>query len=244
LDALAHLPMIKREDVQALIERKGVAHQSVPSDLVMVHGGRARLVIYGGGGHAKMCIDLIRAEQTFEIEGIVDPGLPVGAEVLGVRVLGGENVFPGLIRAGVRSAVLAVGAVTRHAMRSELYKMLVSNGFELPNIVHPRAVVEPSALMGRGNQIMAQAYIGSAVRLGDNCIINASSVVSHDCKLSDNVHLAPGCVLAGGVKVGSDSLIGMNASVYLKVTIGSRVVVANQVSVLADVSDGSFIRSA
>jgi sugar O-acyltransferase (sialic acid O-acetyltransferase NeuD family) len=251
LSALAHLHMIKRGDVQVLIDQAAAASRSsaisnsnsADTQATLVSSsGKPRLVIYGGGGHAKMCIDMIRAAQTYEIEGIVDGTLPKGSEVLGVAVLGGENLLPALIQMGVRHAVLGVGAATKHTVRAELYRMLLAHGFDLPNIVHPKAVIEPSAQLGHGNQIMAQAYIGSDARLGDNCIINALSIVSHDSQLGHNVHLAPGCVLAGGVRVGSDSLIGMNSSVYMKVKIGERVVIANQSSVLADVASDSFVR--
>lgn len=246
LAALAHLPMVKRSDVQALVDRAATAARpeagSGARPATAAGPGRPRLVIYGGGGHAKMCIDLVRAAQAFEIEGIVDATLPKGSQVLGVPVLGGEHLLPALRRMGVRHAALGVGAATMHTVRAELCRMLRAHGFELPNLVHPRAVIEPSARLGQGNQVMAQAYVGSDARLGDDCIVNALAIVSHDSRLGNNVHLAPGCVLAGGVTIGSDSLIGMNTSVYMKVRVGDRVVVANQASVLTDVADDSFVR--
>jgi sugar O-acyltransferase (sialic acid O-acetyltransferase NeuD family) len=206
-------------------------------------GAGHQVVIVGGGGHAKMFIDILQAQSALRIAGIVDPGLAPGSTVLGVPVLGDDGLLPALWARGVRQAVLGVGAVGNHRLRSRLFQQLLALGFALPNIVHSRAVVEPSARLGQGNLVMAQAYVGSAVRIGDNCIINTGSIVSHDCVLHDNVHLAPGAVLAGGVEVGTDTLIGMNCAVYMRLRIGRRVTVANQSSVLADLPDDSLFRS-
>lgn len=262
LAELAHLPLLKKQDVQDYIDRRGAAPTGASSSpagsapagpagvtaaastghAADTEGGGQRLVIYGGGGHAKMCIDILKRQMGWRIEGIVDGTLEPGTLVLGVPVLGGEELLPTLPAQGVRHAVLGVGAATQHTIRTTLFRKLKAHGFELPNLIHPTAVIEPSAQLGEGNQVMAQAYIGSDARIGSNCIINALSVVSHDSRLADNVHLAPASVLAGGVHIGSDTLIGMNTSIYMKVKIGERVTVANQSSVIADVKDGGFVR--
>jgi sugar O-acyltransferase (sialic acid O-acetyltransferase NeuD family) len=249
LAELAHLPLLRKQDVQDYIDRR-VAAATGPTTSVaaaptagqVISTGGQRLVIYGGGGHAKMCIDILKRQMGWRIEGIVDSTLEPGSMVLGVPVLGGEELLQTLPAQGVRHAVLGVGAATQHPIRTTLFRKLKAHGFELPNIIHPTAVIEPSAQLGEGNQVMAQAYIGSDARIGSNCIINALSVVSHDSQLADNVHLAPASVLAGGVHIGSDTLIGMNTSIYMKVKIGERVTVANQSSVIADVKDGVFVR--
>lgn len=261
LAELAHLPLLKKQDVQDHIDRRGAKTADASSTVGLTaaqpaartaassagtagsaNTGGQRLVIYGGGGHAKMCIDILKRQVGWRIEGIVDGTLEPGTLVLGVPVLGGEELLKSLPAQGVRHAVLGVGAATQHPIRTALFNKLKAHGFELPNLIHPAAVIEPSAQLGEGNQVMAQAYIGSDARIGDNCIINALSVVSHDSHLADNVHLAPASVLAGGVQIGSDTLIGMNTSIYMKVKIGQRVTVANQSSVISDVKDGSFVR--
>ena len=52
------------------------------------------LVIYGGGGHAKSIIDLIRVLGRFEIIGIVDDGMQPGTELMEIGVLGGGDILP------------------------------------------------------------------------------------------------------------------------------------------------------
>ena len=192
-----------------------------------------------------MCIDILRAAGGWHIVGILDSQRAPGSTVLGVPVLGvdSDDAFRHMAACGVGFAACGIGLVERHHERHRLYQRLKTSGFELPNLVHPHATVEPSAVMGEGNQIMAQAVLGSDARIGNGCIVNAGAIVSHDCRLGDHVHIAPGAILAGGVQVGSNTLIGMGVTIYLRARIGSEVVIVNGVDVHADVKDREIVRS-
>lgn len=200
------------------------------------------IVVFGGGGHAKMCIDLLNVMGGYRIIGIIDRDLPLNSSVLGVPVIGREMDFPEIYASGVKNAVLGIGAADTHIIREKLFYKLKSIGFFLPNLIHPKACVEQSVFMGEGNQVMANATVGSSAKIGHNCIINSGAIVSHDCVLEDNVHISPGAVLAGWVSVGSNSLIGMNATVFMKISIGQNVTVFNGNNVMANIKPGSVIR--
>jgi sugar O-acyltransferase (sialic acid O-acetyltransferase NeuD family) len=200
-----------------------------------------KILIYGGGGHAKTCIDILRQMRMFEIHGIIDTKHEIGSMVLGVPVIGNDEDLEHLYRDGYHMIVNGVGAVDNHSIREKIFNRLKNIGFYIPNIIHPKAAVEPSVKLGEGNQIMAGAVVGSDASIGNNCIINSGSIVSHDCKLGDNVHVAPGAILAGNVSIGNNTLIGMGSSTYLKVKIGSNVVVYNGCVINHDINDNSII---
>jgi sugar O-acyltransferase (sialic acid O-acetyltransferase NeuD family) len=239
---IAHLGVVRAEDVERFVAgQQGAMEVSLGPD-----GSNAPpIVLLGGGGHAKMCIDILRQTGGFQIVGILDRRLPVGSQVLGVPVIGDDSdeALAARFEAGVRHAVNGVGASLRHELRAKVYERLVRVGFALPNLVHPAAAVEPSAEMGQGNQVMGNATIGSAVVLGDNCIVNAGSVVSHDSVIRDHVHIAPGATLAGGVTVGENTLIGMGVTVFLGVSIGSDVRITNGKHVFKDVAPGTVVKA-
>jgi hypothetical protein len=69
------------------------------------------LIIYGGGGHGKSLIDLLRALGTFQIVGLIDDGLEAGSEVMGITVFGGGTLLAPFAERGLRLAVNAVGGV-------------------------------------------------------------------------------------------------------------------------------------
>ena len=178
------------------------------------------------------------------IVGAVDDSSARPRDVLGVPVLGASELLASLREQGVENAVLGVGAVTHNATRVALFDKLRALGFRVPNLIHPRAMVEPSVRMGMGNQLFAGAIVGSNARLGDNTIVNSGVVVSHDCVIGSHTHLTPGCILAGGVTVGRNCVIGMGVTIYLGVTIGDDVTISNGVHVMKDVPDGAIVRAA
>lgn len=242
----AHLSSVTRDDVVARIQHYvGAASPGILWSVDPAPNTFDKNVfIHGGGGHAKMCIDLLRAAGGWHIVGILDSDKVPGSTVLGVRVLGvdSDDALKHMAASGVRFAVTGIGLVEKHHARHRLYDRMKAAGFELPNLVHPSATVEASARMGEGNQIMAHAVLGSDTRIGDGCIINTGSLVSHDCQIADHVHIAPGAVLAGGVNVGSNTLIGMGATIYMRLRIGSQVVILNGVNVHGDVEDDQIVR--
>lgn len=216
-----------------------------PAQLVLPETGYGpnALIIYGGGGHGKSLVELVRSLRSFDLVGIVDDGLPAGSSVLGTPVLGGSAVLDELTGHGVRHAVNAVGGIGNLTPRLQVFERLKQAGFTFPTVVHPSAVVEPSADLDAGVQVFAHAYIGSSVKVGFGCIVNTGAILSHDCLLGEIVNISPGGILAGGVHVGVRTLIGMGATVNLEVKIGAGARVGNGATVKADVPDGAVVRA-
>lgn len=198
----------------------------------------AALLIFGGGGHGKTVIDLVRAMRTYRIVGVLDDGLPPGSEVLGAPVLGGAADLPEWYRRGIGMAVNAVGGIGNAPLRARIFDMLRKEGFTFPTLVHPSAVVEHSAQLEAGVQVFAHAYVGSAARVGFGTVINTSAIVHHDCVIGKIVNLSPGATLAGNVRVEDQAQIGMLATVNLKVKIGAGARLGNGCTVKADVPAG------
>ena len=201
------------------------------------------LIIFGGGGHGKTVIDLVRAMGTYRIVGVIDDRLPVGSEVLGAPVLGGASVLEEWHSRGVRLAVNAVGGIGNVAVRLKIFDILASAGFSCPVLVHPTAVVEHSATLEAGVQVLAQAYVSSAARVGFGTVLNTSAIVHHDCVIGQVVNLSPGATLAGNVRVENYAQIGMLATVNLQVTVGERALLGNGCTVKADVPAGTRVRA-
>jgi acetyltransferase EpsM len=200
-------------------------------------------IVYGAGGHGKALIDLIRVIGTHSIVGIVDDNPAAGTSIMGVPVLGGENILELLIEKGIHLAVNAVGGIGNISSRIKVFERLSQAGFTCPALVHPTAFVEPSAVLGVGVQVMPHAYVGSEARLGFGVIVNTGAIVSHDCILGDYVNLSPGAILAGEVSVGTAALIGMGVTVNLRVKIGERARVGNSSTVKQDVPAGGIVHA-
>jgi acetyltransferase EpsM len=201
------------------------------------------ILIYGGGGHGKALIDLIRMQLSYPIAGIVDDGLSAGSIIMGAQVLGGSAILDKLIAVGVHQAANAVGGIGNITSRIKVFERLTQAGFTCPTLIHPTAFVEPSATLASGVQVMPHAYVGSDVHIGINAIVNTGAIVSHDCKLGEYANLSPGAILAGEVTIGDASLVGMGVTVNLRVKIGSRARIGNGATVKQDVPDGGIVRA-
>lgn len=201
------------------------------------------LVIYGGGGHAKALIELIRAEGKYRVAGLLDDHLPVGSQILNVPVLGGGEFLLRLRGQGIGLCVNAVGGIGDITPRLKIYEKIRAAGLRVPSVVHPRAFLEESAQLKDGQQVFFNAYVGSDVQVGFGCILNTGCILSHDCVLGDFVNISPGAILAGAVQVGERSLIGMGVTINLGVKVGRGVRIGNSAVVKADVPDGAIVRA-
>jgi sugar O-acyltransferase (sialic acid O-acetyltransferase NeuD family) len=199
------------------------------------------IIILGGGGQGKTLIDLLRLLDGYTIAGIVDEGLPTGAQVMGVPVLGGNARLPELRAQGIALALNAVGGIGNVDVRLRVFDLLKAAGFAFPTVVHPSACVEHSAELEDGVQVGALTYIGSLARVGFGTLINSHVCVSHDCRIGQVVNLSPGALLAGGVRVEDYAQIGMGATVNINLTVGARARVGNGATVKADVPAGGRV---
>ena len=189
------------------------------------------VIIVGAGGHAKVVIELFRAEGRYQPVGCTDTD-PNRSTVLGVPVLGTDEALPPLRHQGVRHAFVALG---NNGVRRKVGRAVEALGFELVNAISPRAVLSPSARLGRGVAIMAGAVINAEATIDDLVIINTNASVDHDCVVGEAAHIAPGCTLAGGVQVGALAFLGAGTVAIPGVAIGERATVGAGATVIRDV---------
>lgn len=201
------------------------------------------IIVYGGGGHGKSVIELLRALNCYRVHGVIDDGILEGEVVMDTPVLGGGAVLGGLYRQGIRQAVNAVGGIGSVLTRIRVFQKLARAGFTCPTIVHPAAFVEPSARLAEGTQVFAFAYLGSEAEIGFGSIINTSAVVSHECLIGAYCNISPGALLAGGVILGEGTLVGMGVTINLQVRVGAGARIGNGATVKDHVPDGAVVRA-
>jgi sugar O-acyltransferase (sialic acid O-acetyltransferase NeuD family) len=201
------------------------------------------LLIYGGGGHGKTLIELARALGSYDLAGVVDDHLTPGGDVLGVPVLGGQEILPELVSRGLHLVVNGVGGIGNFPVRWKVFELLKAAGFSFPAMIHPTAFIEPSVQVDEGVQVLPKTYIGSASQVGFGSVLNAGVIVTHDCVLGRCVNLSPGAMLAGGVIVKDFAQIGMGVTININITIGAEARVGNGATVKANVPPGGVVHA-
>ena len=179
---------------------------------------KENIILIGGGGHCKSCIDVIEQEGRFYIQGIVDTTENLGKKVLGYEIIAIDDQLQDL--AGqYNNFLITIGQIRDPSKRIALYDLLIKYGVRLPVIISPRAYVSPHAQIGSGTIVMHGATINAAAQVGDNAIINSRALVEHDAMIGDHCHISTGAIINGGVQVGQGTFIGSGTVTKEYITI-------------------------
>ena len=199
-------------------------------------------VVLGGGGHARVLIDLMREADLGEPAGILEVDASRwGGELDGVPILGGDDLIPQLADRGVSAFVVGLGSVRDTRPRRRLFSLAVEHGLEPLTLRHPAAVCSTVVELGGGCQLLAGSIVNAGARLGANVIVNSGAIVEHDCVVGDHVHVATGAGLASGVVVGAGAHIGIGAVVRQGISIGEEAVIGAGAVVVRDVPAATVV---
>ncbi len=190
----------------------------------------AGIVVIGAGGHAKVCIEVLRGAGQDVACCVGRPGDP--ETCVGTPVLRGEGVLERLLGEGHSEAFVALGD---NSLRRQLAATVTELGYTLATAISADAVVSPSARVEAGALIMPGAVVNAEAFIGPLVIINTRASVDHDCRIKDAAHIAPGCALSGGVRVGDGAMIGVGASLGPGVVVGAGATVGAGAVVVRDV---------
>lgn len=89
----------------------------------------------------------------------------------------------------------AVAAFGDNKLRLSWIEKLMDSGYTVPSLIHPNAVVSPSAQVGAGCFIMPHAVVNPMARLGVGCLINSGAIVDHDVVLGRGCHISLGSIV-------------------------------------------------
>jgi len=160
-----------------------------------------RLLIVGAGGHGRSVAEAALASGEFVLAGFVDDAYPELNKVWEIPVLGTVADLVNL-RAAADFAIVAIG---NNVLRQRVTADLCAFGYLLSSVVHPRAIVSPTAVIGKGSAIMAGAIVGTETCLGEGVIVNCAAVVDHHCRIGNFGHVGVNAAMAGGAFLGDQA---------------------------------------
>ncbi len=182
------------------------------------------IILVGGGGHCKSCIDVIEQEGSYRIAGIVDVKEKLHQSVLGYDIIATDQDLPRLSKE-YKFFLITIGQIKTPKRRIEVFNVLKRVPVSLPNIVSPYAYVSNHATVGEGTIIMHQAIINAEAVIGANCIINTKSLIEHEAIIEDHCHISTAAIVNGGSVVKTGSFIGSNSTVREKSIVNERSII-------------------
>ncbi len=135
------------------------------------------LLILGAGRYGQVAKEIATAMNTYDKIEFLDDGSDIA-----VGKLADIQTF------AYTEAIVAIGD-------AELRKKWTQKLERLATLVHPSAIVMPSARVGLGCIVEAGAVISSNARVGKSTIVMANAVVGHDAKVGDYCKIKYNCCI-------------------------------------------------
>ena len=200
-----------------------------------------KLILIGGGGHCRACIDVIQATNSFDIEGILDTPENIGKTILDIPIIGTDHEIEKYVKEGF-SFHIAIGGVKAFGLRKKIFDKLKSLKAKTPSIISPSAYVSKYSLVGSGTIVMHHAIINANSTVGENNILNTNSLIEHDAVIGSHCHISTSSIINGTVKVGDRVYFGSNATAINNIEIPSDTIVgASSVIVKSIDKSGTYV---
>ena len=171
---------------------------------------KKEIILVGGGGHCKSCIDVIEQEGNYKIAGIVDVPEKLHQKICDYEIIATDDDLPNIV-SEYENFLITIGQVKSPDNRIRIFRELKKYGGKLPAIVSPMAYASQHSEIGEGTIIMHNALVNAGAKIGRNCIINTKALVEHDAAIEDHCHISTGAIVNGGVTIGRGSFFGSGA---------------------------------
>lgn len=183
------------------------------------------IILIGGGGHCKACIDVIESTGLYKISGIIDNPERKGNNILGYPIIGTDDDIPFLAKR-FKNFVITVGHIKSASIREKLFDTLKQLQLELPIIISPNAYISKRTTIGEGTIVMHHSLINSNAKIGKMGIINSGAIIEHDNIIGDFCHISIGAVLGGDVTLGDHCFIGGNSFIHNNIKIAKNSIIS------------------
>lgn len=196
------------------------------------------VAVYGASQGGLAVVDCLRTMTGARAVGFVDddPAL-IGTNYEGLPVWPGKDLAA-LARYGVNAIATHIA---RAAIRLALRDRAARAGLAMANVVHARAWVSDTVMLGVGNLIKAGAIVDAHVSIGDCSIIDNGVVLPHHNRIGNGCHLAPGAVFGGDCEVGDGAIVGVGATVAPRTRIGRNALIGVGACVVRDIPDDAVV---
>lgn len=197
-----------------------------------------RIIIVGAGGFGREVLHWASdawSQDRSSIAGFLsnDPRVLDGKSCP-LPILGSPDTF---VPAAGDYFIFAIGMP---GARRSVAEGMVARGYRFLSLIHPTAIVTPSAVVGAGAILCPYAVASDSVRIGRFALLNYHTSLGHDASVGDFAVLSPYATLGGGAMVAADGFLGLHASIAPGRRLGERSQVSSNSAVMRDVPDDSL----
>lgn len=197
------------------------------------------LIIMGGGGLAREIYDLAlvcyRNNPDFIIKGFLSDG-PSNIESMGYPPVLGK-----VMDYVVQQDDIFFCAIGKVSDRKKTVEYILGQGGQFINLIHPTAIISPSARLGNGIAIKAFCVISSDVIIEDFSFFQSSVIMGHDVHIGKFCQVNSFAFFAGCVRVHDLVTINAGAKLIQSVVVEGQAIVGMGSVVLNRVKKGTTV---
>lgn len=199
---------------------------------------KPQLILIGGGGHCKSCIDVIEQEGKYNIIGILDLPEKKGEKILGYEIFGNDEDIQKYCNLGYEF-LITVGQIKSSIIRKKIFDKLEFLHTKIATVVAPTAYVSKYAKLGKGTIVMHNSFVNAGTNIGKNVILNSCCHIEHDVIIGNHCHISTGAFVNGDCKIDNEVFVGSNATISSQVNIGKNVIIGAGAVVIKNIEDNS-----
>ncbi|MGE4352309.1 MAG: NeuD/PglB/VioB family sugar acetyltransferase [Bdellovibrionales bacterium] len=193
------------------------------------------LILIGAGGFgieaALYAQDMVRTNTaSFEVKGFLDDTKEVGDHRVGLPILGGTDM-------PVDPSALYVITIAEPPHKRAFHERLAAQGARFATLIHPSAVIAPTAQVGEGCVFAPFSFAGPESFIGRHGTINIYGSVAHETRLGDFCTFSPYAGTHGAAQLGDGIFMGAHATVLKGIKIGNACKIAAGAVVYNDMPD-------
>lgn len=197
------------------------------------------VIIVGAGGFGRELLALLHDfldPTEYEFKGFLDQNRDaLSGFSLAEHVIGDPDIY---VPTPSDRFVLAIGDM--HSRRKTVESLLRRDA-RFMTVIHPSAIIAPSARIGMGNVIYPFAVISNGAALHDFVHVSLYGSVGHDATVGRYCLLAPYATLNGFAILEDEVYMSTHSTVVPEKRVGKNSTVSANSAVLQDVPPNSFV---
>jgi sugar O-acyltransferase (sialic acid O-acetyltransferase NeuD family) len=196
------------------------------------------VIIIGAGGFGREVLEIFKDQnqikKRWNIAGFVDDNSKLqGKMINGFPVLGGLD----WLKERNNDNLGCVCAIGQPEIRKKVVSKLRKIGVKFYNAVHPSVIMSEFVKLGEDVIICAGSVLTVNIKIGDHVHIDTNCTIAHDVVIESYCRLSPGVRINGHDRLGEGVFIGSGATLVQEISVGDWSTVGAGAVVTEDISD-------
>jgi UDP-N-acetylbacillosamine N-acetyltransferase len=200
-----------------------------------------RILIFGWGAQAKVVLEILASSNEFKAENVFTLDQPVPQDHKSYPVSMFEWEDASIKRCKADGITKAIVVHADNIKKARYITKVKSLGFDLINLIHPKAYVATTAQLGCNIIVNANAVIHPYTSIANGTVVHALANIGHNCDIGMCCNISPGAVVGGWVQIGEGAYIYMNSTVLNNIKIGKHSIIGAGSMVVTNVPDNTTV---